>query len=52
MFMDMDMDSHQGDNSVPLFLGGAGGWCSGIIYIQLLSPNSQKGVLKYAHGAE
>ena len=55
MFMDMDVDSHYGDqggNSVPLFLGEAGGWCSGIIYTQLLSPNSQKGVSKYTQGAE
>ena len=55
MFMDMDMDSHYGDqggDSVPLFLGGARGWCSDIIYIQLLSTNSQKGVSKYTQGAE
>ena len=39
-------------DSVPLFLGGAGGWCSGIIYIQLLSTNSQKGVSKYTEGAK
>ena len=31
-------------DSVHLLLGGAGGWRSGIIYIQLLSTNSQKGV--------
>ena len=33
MFMDMDMDSHYGDqgaDSVLLFLGGTGGWRLGV----------------------
>ena len=38
-------------DSVPLFLGGAGGWRSGIIYIQLLSTYSQKGRLKIYTGS-
>ena len=42
----VDMDMVNEVASVWVFLGGARGWRSGKIQIQLLSTNSQKGVLK------